>query len=79
MLVAVLRITAAAAVGAAAGLLAWYLLDALLGRSFGAQVLSVGSGLAAAGLAYWTAARAFRVRELDTLLLLRARRPESPE
>jgi putative peptidoglycan lipid II flippase len=76
---AVLRITGAAVVGAAAGLLAWYLLDSLLGRSFAAQLISVGSALTAAGLAYWIAARALGVRELDTLLLLRARRPESPE
>ncbi len=79
MLVAVLRIAAAAVVGAGAALLAWYLLDALLGSSFGAQVLSVGSALAVAGVTYWGAARALGVRELDTLLLLRARRPESPD
>jgi putative peptidoglycan lipid II flippase len=78
-LVAVLRIAAAAVIGAGASLAVWYLLDSVLGRSFLAQVISVASGLAAAGLGYWIAAKALRVRELDTLLLLRARRPESPE
>jgi putative peptidoglycan lipid II flippase len=73
------RITVAAALAATAGLLAWYGLDALLGRSFVAQVVSVGAGLAAAGLVYLVSARALRVRELDTLLLLRARREESSE
>jgi putative peptidoglycan lipid II flippase len=78
-LLAVLRIGAAATLGAGAALLAWYVLDSVLGSSFGAQVLSVGSGLAVAAIAYWGAARALGVRELDTLLLLRARRPESPD
>jgi putative peptidoglycan lipid II flippase len=78
-LVAVLRIGAAAAIGAGAAWLTWYVLDGVLGSSFGAQVLSVGSGLAVAGIVYWGAARALGVRELDTLLLLRARRPDSVE
>jgi putative peptidoglycan lipid II flippase len=78
-IVVVLRIAAASAVAAGAALLVWYLLDAWLGRSLAAQVVSVGAGLAVAGLAYWASARALRIRELDTLLLLRARRAESPE
>ena len=78
-LVVVLRITAAAAVAAGAALLAWYILDSWLGQGFLAQVVSVGGGLAVAGLVYWGGARALRIRELDTLLLLRARREESPD
>jgi putative peptidoglycan lipid II flippase len=77
--VIVLRIAAAAALAAAAGFLAWYALDAWLDRSFAAQVASLGAGLAVAALAYAGGARALRVGELDTLLLLRARRQDPPE
>ena len=51
-------------------------LDDWLGRSAGAQVVSVGRRSSAAGLVYLGAARALRVRELEALLLLRARRDE---
>jgi putative peptidoglycan lipid II flippase len=69
----VLRILVASAVAAAAAYAVWYGLDALLGRGLGAEVVSVGGGLAAAGLAYLGAARALGIRELEALLLLRAR------
>jgi putative peptidoglycan lipid II flippase len=72
----VLRIVLAGSVAAAASLGVWYALDAALGRSLGAQVVSVGAGLAAAGLAYFGAARALGIRELEALLLLRSRRDE---
>jgi hypothetical protein len=65
---------AAAAAGAALGL--WYGLDASLGRSLAAQLVALGAGLAAAGAVYVGAARALGIRELEALLLLRARRPE---
>lgn len=78
-LVIVLRIVAAAAVAAGAALLVWYAVDAWLGRSFGAQVVSVGGGLAAATIGYVAASRALGIRELDTLLLLRARRQKPLE
>jgi putative peptidoglycan lipid II flippase len=74
----VLRILAASVVGAVAALLVWLALDSLLGRSFAAQLVSVGGGIVAAALAYIGSARILRVRELDALLLLRARRSEPP-
>jgi putative peptidoglycan lipid II flippase len=75
----VLRIAFAAALAAAAAFAVWYGLDSVLERSVGAQVVSVGSGLVAAALVYAGFARALGVRELEALLLLRARRPEAPE
>ena len=53
-----------------------YGLDEWLGRSTGAQLVSLSAGLAVAAVAYVVASRALGVRELDTLLLLRARREE---
>ena len=41
-----------------------------------AQLLSLGAGFAVAGLAYVGAARALGLRELEALLLLRARRDD---
>jgi putative peptidoglycan lipid II flippase len=70
------RIAVAGAVSAGAALAVWYGLDAWLGRSLGAQLVSVAAGLAAAGLVYVGAARALGIRELEALLLLRARREE---
>jgi putative peptidoglycan lipid II flippase len=75
-IVVVLRILAASVLAGAAAYLAWYALDAWLGRSLGAQVAAVGGGLAAAALAYLGSGRALGLRELETLLLLRARREE---
>jgi hypothetical protein len=72
----VARITLAAAVAAALGYGAWYALDDWLGRSVGAELVSLALSLAVVGLAYAAAARTLRVRELETLLLLRARRDE---
>ena len=72
----VLRIVVAGTVAAGAGFLAWYGLDSWLERSLGAQLLSLSAGLIVAGLVYAAAARALAVRELETLLLLRARREE---
>jgi putative peptidoglycan lipid II flippase len=72
----VLRVLAAAAAAAAAAYAVWYGLDAWLGRDLWAQVVSVGGGLAAAGVVYLGGARALGLRELETLLLLRARREE---
>jgi len=72
----VLRITLAGVVGAALGFGVWYALDDWLGRSVGAELVSLSVGLAIAGLAYAGSARVLRVRELETLLLLRARRDE---
>jgi putative peptidoglycan lipid II flippase len=74
----VARIVVASAIAAGAALAVWYGLDEWLGRSTAAQVVSVGSALIATGLVYAGAARLLRIRELEALLLLRARR-EEPE
>ena len=71
---AVARILLGATLAAGAALLVWYGLDSWLGRSSGAQVVAVGGGLAAAAVVYLAAARALGLRELEALLLLRARR-----
>jgi len=73
---AVLRIAAAGVVSAALALAVWFGLDEWLGRGLGAQIASLGAGLAVAALGYLGAAKALRVRELDALLLLRARRAD---
>jgi peptidoglycan biosynthesis protein MviN/MurJ (putative lipid II flippase) len=75
----ILRITIASAAAALAALAVWYGLEQLLGTEFFAQLISVAGGLAAATLAYVGASRALGVRELNTLLLLRARRDEPVE
>jgi putative peptidoglycan lipid II flippase len=75
----ILRVTAASAVAAFAGFLAWSALDSVLGESFTAQLVCIGTGLAAATVVYAAASRALGVRELDALLLLRGRRETPPE
>jgi putative peptidoglycan lipid II flippase len=65
------RIVLASAALAAASFLVWFGLDQLLGRSLGAQLISVGAGLAAGTLAYLGACRVLNVRELGALLALR--------
>jgi putative peptidoglycan lipid II flippase len=72
----IVRILLAGAIAAGAALAVWYGLDEWLGRSTGAQVVSVGSALIAAGLVYAGAARLLGIRELEALLLLRSRRDE---
>ena len=59
---------------AAASLAVWYGLDEVLGRGLAAQVVSLASAFAVAGLAYFGCARLLRVRELEALLLLRRER-----
>ncbi len=51
----------------------WRVLDDALGRSFGAQVISLGSALVAGGIVYLIACKALRVREIAALLSLRDR------
>ncbi len=76
-LAVVARVAAAGAVAAGLAYLAWLGLDELLGRGLAAQVASLGIGLVVGGLAYVGLARALGLRELETLLLLRARRDET--
>jgi putative peptidoglycan lipid II flippase len=67
------RIAFAGVFVAAVSYLVWKPLDDVVGRSLGGQILSLGTALFAAGLAYWAACRAFKVRELQALLSLRSR------
>ncbi|MDQ3822611.1 MAG: murein biosynthesis integral membrane protein MurJ [Actinomycetota bacterium] len=70
---AVLRIVAASAGLAAVAYPTWLALDGVLGRSFPAQLGSVGAALAAGLAVYAISCRLLGVRELDALLSLRAR------
>jgi putative peptidoglycan lipid II flippase len=70
---AILRVALASLAVAAVSYGVWRGLDEALGRSFIAQVASVGTALAAATTVYLGACRALGVRELDALLALRAR------
>ncbi len=76
---AVLRVAAASVLAATGALFLWVGLDEWLGRSLAAQLVSVGSALVVAALAYVGSARIIGVRELEALLLLRARRSDEPE
>ncbi len=66
-------ITAASAVLAGVSFAAWVGLDGALGRSTGAQIVSLGTGLVVGAAAYLLACRLLGVRELNALLSLRAR------
>jgi putative peptidoglycan lipid II flippase len=67
------RIVFASAALAAASFGVWYGLDEVLGRSFAAQLASVGAALAVGTVIYVLACKALRVRELSALLALRRR------
>jgi putative peptidoglycan lipid II flippase len=71
--VSLLKIAVAASLLAPVAYFVWRPLDSALGRSFGAQALSLGLALAASSGVYYLACRALRVRELQTLLSLRGR------
>jgi putative peptidoglycan lipid II flippase len=73
---AVGRIGAAAVLGGILALFVWVGLDAWLGRSLGAQLVSLVLALAVAAGGYVASGRILGVRELKALLLLRPRRPE---
>jgi putative peptidoglycan lipid II flippase len=72
---ATVRIVAAAAILAAVSYGVWRGLDAALGRALWAQLLSVGTALAAGTAAYLVSCRLLGVRELNALLALRERLP----
>jgi putative peptidoglycan lipid II flippase len=61
----------ASALLAAVGYGIWHGLDAGLGQSLPAQIVSVGAGLVLGYAAFFAACRLLRVHELDTLLRLR--------
>ncbi len=69
------RIVAASIVAAALSVLAWWGVDAVVGRSLGAQLVSVGLGLGVATVAYVASCRVLGVRELGSLLALRRSTP----
>jgi putative peptidoglycan lipid II flippase len=68
-----LLVTLASAVLAVVAYGVWRGLDEALGRSLGAQIVSVGGGLVFGGLAYLISCRLLGVRELEALLSLLAR------
>ncbi len=67
------RIAIASAFVAGVAWIVWHPLDSALGRSFPAQVVSLGAALIACALTYFVACRALRVREMQALLSLRRR------
>lgn len=67
------RVVAASAAVAAVGYGVWRELDAVVGRSFGGQVVSLGAALALAVAVYLAACKLLRVEELRTLTSLGAR------
>ena len=66
----VVRVLAASVVLGGVALGVWYGLDQLLGRSFGAQAVSIGAALSVGAVAYVVACRALRVEELRALRML---------
>src|SRR3954447_609220 len=68
-----LKITAASALVAVVSYAVWWPLDDVLGRSFPAQVVSLGAALLLATATYLATCRALRVREMQALLSLRGR------
>ncbi len=68
-----LKVVVASGVVALVAWFVWHPLDEALGRSFIAQVVSLGSALAASVGVYIVACRLLRVRELEVLLSLGAR------
>ena len=68
-----IRVVVASAVVGAVAWAIWHPLDSALGRSFAAQVLSLGVALGAAIVVYGLCCRLLQVRELDALLSLRTR------
>ena len=69
-----LRVAIAAAALAAVSFGLWDVLDSALGRSLGAQIVSLGSALAAGAAVYLLLARALRVPELEQIIRLIRRR-----
>jgi putative peptidoglycan lipid II flippase len=70
-----LRIVAATALAAGVALVAWWALDAVLGRSLAGQVIAVGVALAASAGAYLTAGRALGLADVAVVAGLLRRRP----
>jgi putative peptidoglycan lipid II flippase len=69
-----LRIVIASAALAAVGYGVWDVLDQALGRGLIAQIVSLGSGLAAGALIYLALAKLLRIAELEQIMRLLRRR-----
>jgi putative peptidoglycan lipid II flippase len=69
----VVKVCVASAAVAAVAWFVWHPLDSALGRSFIAQVVSLGLALSASVGVYFAACRVLRVREMQVLLSLRSR------
>jgi putative peptidoglycan lipid II flippase len=67
------KIVTASVLVAPAAYVVWRPLDSALGRSFPGQVVSLGAALTAAGVTYYVACRALKVREMQALLSLKSR------
>ncbi len=72
---AVVRMTVAAGLLAVVAWPAWRGLDSTLGRSWPAQIVSLGLAVSAGTAVYLVACSALRVREIQALLSVRGRRP----
>ncbi len=68
-----MKVCVASGAVAAVAWFVWHPLDSVLGRSFPAQVVSLGLALAASVGVYLGACRLLRVREMQVLLSLRSR------
>jgi putative peptidoglycan lipid II flippase len=68
------KITIAAAALAGVSYGVWYLLDEVLGRGLGGQVVSLGTGLALGGLTYLGLAKLMKIAELEQIIRLLRRR-----
>ena len=69
----VVKVCIASAAVAAVAWFVWHPLDSALGRSFPAQVVSLGLALSSSVAVYLGACRLLRVREMQVLLSLRSR------
>jgi len=67
------RICIASALLGIAAYPVWRLLDASVGRSTAAQILSLGVALTVGGAVYFVASKALKVREIEALLALKRR------
>jgi putative peptidoglycan lipid II flippase len=65
-----LRITIASAVLAGVSWGVWHVLNSALGAGLGGQIIALGSGLGAGGLAYLGMARLLRIPELEQIMRL---------
>ena len=76
--VSYVKIALASGLAAAAGWVVWWAIDHELGRSVAAQIFALVVALVAAADAYLVGCLVLRVRELGTLLSLRARMKRAP-